>query len=142
MRPLARLVRLLLGVPDPGAYPGLKVTITPDRKGETWARDFGARGFSSRLVSLSEPGAFQERFGPLWFSFYADPMRGGFRWRFVAWSLAGLSLPMALAPSIRALSFAKDGVYRFRAITAHPWLGLIFAYSGRLQEPDGVLPMR
>lgn len=41
-------------------------------------------------------------------------------------------LPAVLAPRIRAISFAKDGGYRFRAITAHPWLGLIFAYSGRL----------
>lgn len=130
--PAARLLRAMLGVPDPGDYPGLRVTITPDRTGETWTRDFGARGFSSRLVGLGEPGAFEERFGPLWFRFQADPARGGFRWRFVGWSLAGLPLPNALAPRIRALSFAKDGVYRFRAITAHPWLGLIFAYSGRL----------
>lgn len=133
MAPLAGLVRAVLGVPDPGDYPDLQVTITPDGGGETWTRDFGARGFSSRLVSRREPGLFEERFGLLRFCFYADPMRGGFRWRFVAWSLAGVPLPMALAPRIRALSFAKDGVYRFRAITAHPWLGLIFAYSGRLQ---------
>lgn len=133
MAPLAGLVRAILGVPDPGDYPDLQVTIMPDGEGETWTRSFGARGFSSRLVSLQEPGLFEERFGPLRFSFRADPTRGGFRWRFVRWSLAGLPLPMGLAPKIRALSFAKDGVYRFRAITAHPWLGLIFAYSGRLQ---------
>lgn len=133
MAPLARLVRAVLGVPDPGDYPNLQVTIAPDGKGETWTRDFGARGFSSRLVSLDEPGQFEERFGPLRFSFRADPTRGGFRWRFVRWSLAGLPLPIVLAPNIRALSFATDGVYRFRAITAHPWLGLIFAYSGRLK---------
>jgi hypothetical protein len=59
-------------------------------------------------------------------------MAGGFRWRFAGWRLGPMPMPNTLAPSIRAASFARRGVYRFRAVAAYPGLGLLFAYSGRL----------
>jgi hypothetical protein len=33
---------------------------------------------------------------------------------------------------MRARTFARDGVYRFRVLVAHPWIGVIFGYAGRL----------
>lgn len=51
------------------------------------------------------------------------------------------STDSSLAPVTRALReadntitawFARDGVYRFRVLTAHPWMGVVFAYCGRL----------
>jgi hypothetical protein len=62
-------------------------------------------------------------------------MWGGFRWRFTGWRLGSMPSPAGLAPTIRAVSFAKGGVYRFRAITAYRGSGLLFAYSGRLETP-------
>ncbi|MEO8115816.1 MAG: DUF4166 domain-containing protein [Phenylobacterium sp.] len=134
---VARTLRNVMGMPHPGSYPDIAVIIEPDRAGETWSRRFGARRFRSRLASGAEPGHFEERFGPLRFVFRAELKGGGFRWRFVRWSLGPLPLPAGLSPRIRAVSFARDGVYRFRAITAHPWLGLLFAYSGCLRPPPG-----
>ena len=128
-----RAMRAILRVPQPGTYPRLTVIIAPDRAGETWTRSFGAQTFTSRLVSLAAPGRFQERFGPLRFEFSADLEPTGFRWRFVRWGLGRLPLPGFLAPRIRAASFEKNGVYRFRAMAAHPWFGLLFAYAGWLQ---------
>jgi hypothetical protein len=38
---------------------------------------------------------------------------------------------------VRARTFARPdaegkGLYRFRVLVAHPWLGVIFGYAGRL----------
>ena len=87
---------------------------------------------SVRLASLDAPGEFEERLGPLRFRFSPRLRRDGFAWRFESWRLLGVRLPKALAPKIRAVSFARDGIYRFRVLTAHPWLGVVFAYCGRL----------
>ncbi|HEY8574365.1 DUF4166 domain-containing protein [Phenylobacterium sp.] len=39
----------------------------------------------------------------------------------------------SLAPRIRARAFAREGTYRFSVVAAHPCLGLLFAYAGRLE---------
>lgn len=128
----ARLIRAAVGLPEPGRYPKLSVTIAPEPGGERWLRDFGSRRFSSYLTRVRAPGQFEERIGPLRFRFTPQLRTDGFNWRFESWSLLGLPLPKALAPSIRAKTFARDGVYRFRVLTAHRWLGVVFAYCGRL----------
>ena len=129
---LARLSRVVIGLPETGRYGDLKVTIAPDAGGEWWTREFGPCRFSSRLRSLSAPGEFEERVGPLSFRFQPVLRKNGFAWRMLSWRLGPLPLPKALGPQVRATSFARDGVYRFSVVTAHPWLGVIFAYSGRL----------
>ncbi|MDP3746175.1 MAG: DUF4166 domain-containing protein [Phenylobacterium sp.] len=131
--PPARLARAFGGLPEPGDYPNLKVDIVPDATGETWTRRFGARAFRSRLASLPAVGEFEERVWPLAFAFRSDLAPDGFRWRLLRWRLGPLRLPMILAPRIRAITFARDGVYRFRVLVAHPALGTIFAYAGRLE---------
>jgi hypothetical protein len=131
--PLVQALRNLLRLPHPGVYASLQVTVAPDARGETWTRAFGDRAFSSRLSPGREMGQFQERFGPLRFTFEAEPRGGGFAWRFVGWRLGPLGLPRALAPRIRARAFARGGTYRFSVAAAHPWLGLLFAYAGRLR---------
>jgi hypothetical protein len=52
---------------------------------------------------------------------------------FESWRIGPLALPAAWAPRVRARTFARDGVYRFRVLVAHPWIGVIFGYSGRLR---------
>ena len=128
------LGRALIGLPEPGAYPALAVTITPLGRSESWTRDFGPRRFSSRLKSLPTPGEFEEGLGALKFRFDLQPMPQGFRWRQRGWRFGPIPLPSALAPRIHATTFARDGVYRFRVLVAHPWLGVIFGYAGRLES--------
>lgn len=128
----AQAVRAMIGLPDTGAYPNLSVTIAPEPGGETWLRDFGPRRFRSHLRKVRPAGQFEERFGPLRFRFTPQQRADGFSWRFLSWSLLGMPLPKSLAPRIRATTYQRDGVYRFRALTAHRWLGVVFAYRGRL----------
>ena len=131
--PIPTLARALLGLPRAGAYPDLAVTISPEGPAELWTRAFGPRRFTSRLVSLAEPGCFEEGFGPLRFRFDLQGAPSGFRWRLRGWRFGPLPLPLALAPRIRATTFDRDGAYRFRVLVAHPWLGVIFGYAGRLE---------
>lgn len=129
---LAGLARRLQGLPRPGVH-ATRVTITPKDGVEAWSRRFGARTFRSRIGGArDDPFAFEETVGPLTFRFHAAPYAGGFRWMFEGWRLGALPLPAAWAPRTRAATFARDGVYRFRVLVTHPWLGVIFGYAGRL----------
>ncbi|MBU2150702.1 MAG: DUF4166 domain-containing protein [Alphaproteobacteria bacterium] len=134
--PLARVARAFLGLPNPGAYPRIAVTVAPDATGEAWTRAFGAGAFNSHLRPGREIGQFEERFGPLRFTFEADSTPNGFRWRFVECRAGPLVLPRFLAPSIRARAFEAGGTYRFSVAVAHPMIGLLFAYAGRLTSPS------
>lgn len=130
---LARLVRLLQGLPEAGRH-DTAVQIAPDPTGETWTRRFGQRRFRSRIASVREDAyAFEETAGPFTFRFHAADYPGGFSWMFESWRLGPLPLPSAWAPRTRARTFARNGVYRFRVLVAHPWIGVIFGYCGRLK---------
>lgn len=133
---LAGLARRLAGMPGPGRYGDLVVTIAPVPGGEIWTRQFGARRFRSRLRDVRGHFAtFEEQIGLLAFRFEADANERGFRWRFVGWRLGSAPLPRALAPRISARCCECGGLYRFSVAVAHPWAGLILAYSGSLEPP-------
>jgi Domain of unknown function (DUF4166) len=137
---LAWLARRIAGMPGPGAHPDLVVEIAADARGEVWTRQFGRTRFRSRLRDLAKIGRFEEAVGPLGFAFEADPDPHGFRWRFVGWRLGPLPLPRLLAPRIHARSFARNGDYRFSVAVAHPWVGLVLAYAGRLEVEAAAQP--
>ncbi|KQZ02857.1 saccharopine dehydrogenase [Caulobacter sp. Root1455] len=134
---LAALLRRLQGLPPPGRHP-TSVTITPTADGERWVRRFGDRAFASTIApARDDPWTFEEAAGALTFRFAAAPDPGGFSWTFEGWRLGPIPLPRAWAPRIRARTFGAasktgDGGYRFRVLVAHPWLGVIFGYAGRL----------
>lgn len=129
---LSALVRRLQGMPPAGVH-ATSVTITPAADGERWTRQFGDRIFGSMIApAADDPWAFEETVAPLTFRFSAAPYPGGFSWAFEGWRLGPVALPKSWAPRIRARTFARDGIYRFRVLVAHPWLGLIFGYAGRL----------
>lgn len=129
---VARLVRWLQGLPERGRHQ-TSVEIASNGLGETWTRQFGDRRFRSRIVPVREDAyAFEETAGPLTFRFHAADYPGGFSWMFEGWRIGPLPLPAAWAPRVRARTFARDGVYRFRVLVAHPWVGVIFGYAGRL----------
>ena len=134
---LPALVRRLQGLPPAGVH-ATTVTITPTRDGERWTRWFGDRTFSSVIApAKDDPWTFEETLAPLTFRFTAAPYPGGFSWIFEGWRLGPIPLPRAWAPRVRARTFARadsngEPVYRFRVLVAHPWLGVIFGYAGRL----------
>jgi saccharopine dehydrogenase-like NADP-dependent oxidoreductase len=129
---LAALVRRLQGLPPTGVH-ATTVTITPTARGEHWVRRFGSRTFSSTIAPTRDDAwTFEETAGPLTFRFSVTSYPGGFSWLFEGWRLGPVPLPRAWAPRIRARTFARSGVYRFRVLVAHPWLGMIFGYAGRL----------
>jgi saccharopine dehydrogenase-like NADP-dependent oxidoreductase len=134
---LPALVRRLQGLPPAGLH-ATTVTITPTASGERWVRRFGARTFGSTLApARDDPWTFEETAGVLTFRFSAAPYPGGFSWTFEGWRLGPIPLPRDLAPHIRARTFARPNqdrtrAYRFRVLVAHPWLGVIFGYAGRL----------
>lgn len=128
----ARIVRMLQGLPEHGRHE-TTVSIVPDATGETWTRQFGVRSFRSKIERVREDAyAFEETAGPLTFRFHAADYPGGFSWVFEGWRIGPMRLPAGWAPRVRARTFARDGVYRFRVLVAHPWIGVIFGYSGRL----------
>jgi len=129
---LSALVRRLQGLPSAGPH-ATAVSITPTARGERWVRRFGERAFASTIApARDDPWAFEETAGALTFRFSAASWPGGFAWMFEGWRLGPVPLPRAWAPRIRAKTFARAGVYRFRVLVAHPWLGVIFGYAGRL----------
>lgn len=133
---LAGTMRRILGLPVSGRH-DVSVEIAAGGAGETWTRRFGRSRFSSCLTdgNRSRQGLFEERFGPLRFTFDMRPAAKGVVWDFVGWSLAGLPLPRRLAPGIRAGAEDAHGLYRFRVVVAHRWVGLLFAYRGTLVPP-------
>jgi hypothetical protein len=134
---LAALVRRLQGMPSVGVH-ATTVTIAPTANGERWTRRFGDRTFDSAIApARDDPWAFEESVAPLTFRFTATPRPGGFSWTFEGWRLGPIPLPRAWGPRVRARIFALPGktggdLYRFRVLVAHPWLGVIFGYAGRL----------
>ncbi|WP_430913066.1 DUF4166 domain-containing protein [Methylobacterium sp. sgz302541] len=129
----ARVAASLLGLPKRGRH-SLVVEIVPEAGGESWTRRFGAARFASRLVDTGDLGAFEERVGPLRFRFRPEAAGGQLVWHFSSWSLLGLPLPAWSAPRVRARCEEAGGRYRFVVAVAHPWLGPLFAYRGRLDQ--------
>ena len=129
---LPALVRRLQGMPSPGIH-ATTVVIAPTANGERWTRRFGDRTFASMIApARDDPWTFEETAGPLTFRFDAAPYPGGFCWTFEGWRLGPIPLPRAWGPRVRARTVGQDGGYRFRVLVAHPWLGVIFGYAGRL----------
>lgn len=137
----AVLARRLGGFPAPGWRGPIFVEIAPSGRGERWTRRFGRTRFASRLHDVRDaPGRFSERFGPLIFVFDMQASERGVDWRFVRWALGPVSLPMKMAPRIRARIRGDDRCYRFSVQVAHPWSGLLAAYVGRLDSSGAEAP--
>jgi hypothetical protein len=130
----ANLARAFGGFPHPGWRGPISVEIAPDARGERWTRRFGHVSFASRLQDVRDvPGRFSERFGPLTFVFDMAAGPRETRWTLVGWSLGPIGLPLQWAPTIRAVVRAHGAIYRFSVVVAHPWVGVLAAYAGRLQ---------
>jgi hypothetical protein len=135
-------MRRMQGMPPPGLH-ATTVTIAPGKGGELWTRRFGARPFASFIApTRGDPWTFEETVAPLTFRFTATPYPGGFSWKMDGWRIGPVRMPLAWGPRVRARSFARPDetgkpVYRFRVLVAHPLMGVVFGYAGRLTSDAG-----
>jgi hypothetical protein len=130
----ARLVRWILGFPQPGEERPISVVIETTKRGERWTRSIGDRQFSSELSLARKEELLQERFGPLIFTMTLPSDERGLGMIFAGWRLGPLPLPAFLAPRIGAREFVDDrGRFNFDVALALPLIGRIVAYRGWLE---------
>jgi hypothetical protein len=134
---LARLVAKLFAFPEAGQDIPVTVTFQQKDAGELWQRTFAGRSFSSFQSEghgLSER-LLSEQFGP--FNFGLALVAGPERLSLVVrrWSIFGIPLPLALAPSTTSFESVAEGRFCFHVEIQHPITGLIVRYQGWL-VPD------
>ena len=140
--PLGRLVASAFGFP--GEAENLPVSVTVERGSpgdglppdETWTRRFGRRRFRSRFSLRG--GEAWERFGPFSFRIgLALDGAGRLAYPVTAWRLAGMPLPIFLAPRSQSTEWRdEEGRFRFDVGVSLPLLGRLFRYSGWLRPQD------
>lgn len=108
----------------------LHVAFEERRGVERWTRDFAGHRFSSRL---SQQGSrLVERFGLLRFQFDLPNLGNGLDMIMRRWSIAGVPMPMWLAPRAPAREWDEDGRFHFDVEIGLPLIGRIVHYSGHL----------
>lgn len=127
--PVARMIGAIVRFPPSGAYP-LHVAFAERGGRERWTRDFGGHAFSSELSE--KHGLAVERFGPMRFGFALAATADGLAMHLRRWSLAGVRLPLFLAPRIAAREWEKEGRFHFDVRLRFPLVGEIVHYSGWL----------
>jgi len=129
---LARLLRRILTLPEPGADQTIAITIERDGQRETWTRRF-ARG---QMRSVLQPGsamALRERLGPVSLHFSLRRDGDAIDWQLRRITLLGVPLPRALCGRVLSRSGAHEGRYAFDIDTRLPGIGRLIAYRGWLE---------
>lgn len=129
---MARLLRRLLGLPEPAPCQALRVVITPDGMQETWARHFVSRRMQSVLSRREGSPLLYERLGPATLGFALRRDGDAIDWSLHRVWAFGLPLPRALFGNILSRSGCVDGRYAFTVDTHLPLIGRLVAYRGWL----------
>lgn len=129
----ARLLRRVLGLPEPGA--GQAITLTIERVGsrETWTRHFASRRMRSVLEPASEGGRLRERLGPVSFHFELRRAEDAIDWVLLEGRFLGMRLPRGVFGSVSSRSLAEHGRYVFHVDTRMPLIGRLVSYRGWLE---------
>jgi hypothetical protein len=133
----ARLLRWLLGLPEPGPAQPLELSIERHPGHETWTRRFAHGGMRSRLTRAPRGDRLQERLGPITLHFELRRTGDAIDWQLRGGNLLGLPLPRMWFGSVLAQSGAQEGRYSFHIDTRLPLLGRLVAYRGWLEPSDG-----
>ena len=132
--PLAGLVAMLIGFPDPGPDQQISVRLVQEGDGERWTRQVGKR----RFTSVQEPGRgryqslIRERFGPVAVHFSLVVEGESLRYAIRQWTLFGIPLPLSSGPRTRAVETVETGRFHFDVEIRHFLTGLIVRYQGTL----------
>lgn len=129
----ARVLRRVLGLPEPG--PAQAITLTIERAGsrEIWTRHFASRRMRSTLDANGESGRLCERLGPVAFSFELRRVDDAIDWALCEGRLLGVRLPRAVFGSVFSRSMAEHGRYLFHIDTRLPLVGRLVSYRGWLE---------
>lgn len=134
---LARLLRRILGLPEPGPRRPLRVTIEPDGLRETWTRHFPTRQMRSVLSRREGSTLLYERLGPTTLGFALRADGDAIDWSLRRVWIFGLPFPRAWFGSVVSRSGMADGRYAFTVDTRLPLVGQLIAYRGWLEiVPD------
>ena len=131
--PVARLLRRLLGLPEPGPRQLLRVNITPDGLQETWARQFVSRRMQSVLSRREGSPLLYERLGPTTLGFILRRDGDAIDWSLRRVWVFGMPVPRACFGNVLSRSGCTDGRYTFTVDTRLPLIGQLVAYHGWLK---------
>lgn len=127
----ARLLRHLLGLPQPGLVQPVEVQIARHGNDETWTRLFATGRMCSRLHARGRQ--LHERLGPVTLRFALHAEEGAIAWHLMGATAFGLPLPRALLGHVTAYSGAESDRYLFTIEARLPLLGSWIAYRGTLE---------
>ncbi|HEX7815569.1 DUF4166 domain-containing protein [Dyella sp.] len=130
---LARLLRRMLGLPEPGPRQPLRVVIEPSGRQETWTRQFHSRHMRSVLSRREGSDLLYERLGPTMLAFALRRDGEAIDWSLQHVRVLGLPVPRAFFGSVVSRSGHADGRYAFFVETRMPLIGLLVAYRGWLE---------
>lgn len=132
---LARLIRIAMNVKAKRGHVPVSVTIDASGGVETWERNFGGKGFKSRLSPGTGRNTYlmMERFGPLSVALSLELKHGELHFVPRRWFVFGCPMPNILLPRGTSFEFEKDGIFHFDVEIRVPVAGLIAAYKGSLK---------
>jgi len=127
-----------MNIPVAGTH-HLSVDIFHEDDGLHWNRCFNHQ---DQVYSLFQPngqigsGYWIEETGPLKMKLTVDIRDGGWHWRCLSVSFAGMPVPLWLIPEAVAYKRIKNGKYQFHVEFSLPLFGSLVRYNGLL-EADG-----
>lgn len=132
----ARMLRGLLGLPEPGESQPLALTIERHGPREIWTRHFEHGRMRSTLERTADGANLREQLGPmaLYFTLHRDGE--AIDWQLRQGRFLGLPVPRALLGKVLSRSTAEQGRYVFHIDTRLPLLGQLIAYRGWLEITD------
>lgn len=134
---LAKLMRKLMGFPEPAN--GLTVTVNVSFTGkgeERWTRNFGDKAFSSVLaLDPNNSKQMYEKFGLVKQYFTLEFTNNWLCWRLKYCTCLGIKLPRCLQPKVIANEgVSTEGNYQFIAQVTLPVIGVLIDYQGHLNK--------
>jgi hypothetical protein len=130
---LARLLRRILGLPEPGPRRPLRVTIEPNGLQEIWTRHFHTRRMRSVLRRREGSALLYERLGPATLGFSLRKDGDAIDWSLQRVWIFGLPFPRAWFGTVVSRSSVAEGRYAFTVDTRLPLIGQLVAYRGWLE---------
>lgn len=129
---LARWVRRLLTLPEPGDAQAIALTIERHATHERWTRRFTGGRMHSTLYRDDVP-VLREQLGPVTLSFSLRREDDAINWQLQRVRLLGLPLPRMLLGTVFSRSGAREGRYTFDIDVHLPLLGQLVTYRGWLE---------